>query len=325
MAALPTVTVTGTLYEPDGDTLYNGLIYFNLPVLLKHADGTAVKPGLRDPYLVVDGAVSVELLYVDAPGWGPTGWYWEVWIPEGSQRVKYTLAPSVDDPDGVTLGDLLSTTPVVVTGSDYALAGHTHTAAAVTDFAAASVYAIEARDRIVTPGELVLPRYLGGDSFQLVSSRMYATHFTALRTETILNVRTTCAQAASGQTHAWIGYLKWTGTNYTLDSISVDDPTRWTSAADYPTLLFQTDDAHFGAADLTRPGFQKVKGQSYIQIVQVVASVGPKLMGNLVNTSDAFVEPRQNGYMDLAAPPSSQLNAEWLTPSPFQFQGLMQR
>lgn len=321
MASLPTVTVTGMVYQEDHVTPYTGPIFFIRDVLLRHNDGTVILPaGTPIRYEVVNGVVAVQLLYVDASGWAPADWQYEVRIPRGSVLKSYALAPSVDDPDTVNLGDLLVTQYTHSDGIEFAPVNHTH------DIAAAARYAIDVRDRVHASGEFVLPRYQGGASFQMVSGRMYATHFKALTTETILSVQTTCKQAAVGSTGAWIGYLKWTGSQYLLDSISVNDPTRWTALANYPTTLFQTDDAHFGAADLTRPGFFKVKDQEYIQLTQWVGSgAGPKLMGQLVNDADSFVEPRENGYMDLAAPPSSALMAAWLVGSPFKFQGRMTR
>lgn len=123
MAELPSVTVTGTLYNPD-QTLFNGSIRFEMPVMLRHADGTAVAPA-SFTHPVVDGEVSVDLLYVDAPGWTPEDWAWQVTIPRGSIKKTYTISPSVDDPS-VNFGDLLIESYQVSLGNDYALLNHTH-------------------------------------------------------------------------------------------------------------------------------------------------------------------------------------------------------
>lgn len=323
MATLPTVTVTGTVYQDDHITLYDGPIYFYMPVTLKHADGTIILQSDQPyEYTVIDGAVAVELLYVDAPGWGPTDWQWEVRIPRGSVLKLYGLAPSVDDPDDVTLGDLLITDYVPAAGTDFALAGHTHPLDATDAELIAAIEALRQEQRNLTVGELVIPRAEAHDKVPMTSGKLYLTHFKAIKTETILTAHTDCATAATGAEHAWIGFMKWTGAQYTLDSVSVDDPTRWASAgAHYPTQIFQTDDAHFGAADLTRPGFNKVAGQQYVEFrLWVGSGNAPETWGNVQIPADAGVEPRSNMVMDLVAPPSSALMAGWVVGSDRQHQ-----
>jgi hypothetical protein len=95
--------VTGTVYNPD-ETLYNGEVVFKQPVLLRHSDGTAIVPG---PLVttVIEGALDVDLLYVDSPGWTPQDWAYEVVIKRGSLPRSYTLAPLIAD-GSVNLGDL---------------------------------------------------------------------------------------------------------------------------------------------------------------------------------------------------------------------------
>jgi hypothetical protein len=125
MATPPLVTVTGTIYETDGVTLYNGTIQFKQPVLYRHTDGTTLLPG-KVPAVVVDGALSVQLYTIDAPGWGPQDWAWEVQIQRGSIWKLYGLKPSVNDPDTVNFGDLIITDYTPSVGSDFAPVNHTH-------------------------------------------------------------------------------------------------------------------------------------------------------------------------------------------------------
>jgi hypothetical protein len=134
VATLPKVTVTGTVYEADGATLYSGPISFWMPVTLRHSDGTIVLPSeASQTVLAVNGAVSVDLLYVDHPDWTPQDWSWEVRIPRGSLIKRYGLKPSVDDPDDVNLGDLLIEDYTPDSGTEYAAVSHIHPISQVSD------------------------------------------------------------------------------------------------------------------------------------------------------------------------------------------------
>jgi hypothetical protein len=107
----------------------------------------------------------------------------------------------------------------------------------------------------------------------------------------------------------------------------VDDPTRWTAAnTTYNTLIFRTDDAHFGAADLTRPGFSKVAGNDYVAFLLWNGSGDPpEISANRIDPDAALLSPRKAVYIDLAAPPSSSLMAAWVAGTERRFQVHMKR
>jgi len=324
MATLPEVTVTGTLYDSETGELYDGTIWLKMPVLLKHTDGTAIAPSTKT-YAVVDGVVELPLYFVDAPGWGPVDWTWELRIRNGSVWNYYGIRPSIEDPDDVNLGDLIITDYTPSAGNDFALTGHTHPADVSDADLVLALEALRQEQRNLVTGELVLPRGEVNAPVPMLTGKLYLTHFKAIKTETVLTAHTDCGAAAVGAQHAWIGFMKWTGTQYTLDSVSVDDPTRWASAGShYPTQIFQTDDAHFGAADLTRPGFNKVAGQNYAEFrLWVGSGSAPTTWGGFRVPADSGVEPRRNMTMDLVAPPSSSLQAEWVVGSTQQHQARM--
>lgn len=104
MAAPPSVTVTGTIRNPDG-SMYTGRVLFRQPVLIRHTDGTVINYGIVVA-TAIDGALSADLFYVDAAGWSPRGWSWEVIVETGSVPRRYKLSPSVSDLNSVNLGDL---------------------------------------------------------------------------------------------------------------------------------------------------------------------------------------------------------------------------
>lgn len=190
------------------------------------------------------------------------------------------------------------------------------------------VAAAEGADRVSALGEFALRRDDATSYLPLQDGRIFLTHFTALTTETILSVDTrTGDQGATSAEAAWIGFLRWTGTQYALDSVSVDDPTRWTAAnTTYNTLIFQTDDAHFGAADLTRPGFNKVAGNDYVAFLLWNGSGDPpEICANRIDPDAALLTPRKAVYIDLSAPPSSSLEAAWVAGTERRFQVHMKR
>lgn len=190
------------------------------------------------------------------------------------------------------------------------------------------VAAAEGADRLSALGEFALRRDDAASYLPLQDGRVFLSHFTALTTETILSVDTrTGDQGATSADNAWIGFLRWTGTQYTLDSVSVDDPTRWTAAnTTYNTLIFRTDDAHFGAADLTRPGFSKVAGTDYVAFLLWNGSGDPpEICANRIDPDAALLTPRKAVYIDLAAPPSSSLEAAWVAGTERRFQVHMKR
>ena len=350
MASIPTVTVTGTVYEDDGVTLYNGPIYFRLPTILVHTDGTTILPSAASrTYTVADGAVAAELLYVDAPGWTPQDFTWEMRIPRGSLSRIYGIKPSVDDPDDVTLGDLIITDYVPNPGTPFAPAVHTHTIDQVTglqavldskfdsdELVAALSLALRAIDpRLVESGEFVLDRYAAQGVVKPVTGKLYLTVFEALETKEVLTVRTVTKAGAIGTGHSWIGFLEWdeeAGANgrWLPRSVSVDDPTRWSgSGLAYPTSVFAVNPGT-GAADLGNPGFNEVAGGIYgywtlwVDDTATVGRTGPELYAAQLSPLDAVVLPQIALQMDLAAPPSSFLERDWLGGSDRAYQGWMQ-
>lgn len=314
-AGLTIVTLTGQFDEfPSGGA--TGWVRFwydsqlTSPVDLSTIPGIDVKVALD-----ADGSFEVELPSTNDPGWSPAGFSYTVLAMVGARERRGTIQLDYADLS-VRLEDLIQWDSAEVTpGTSYSSVGHVHTPQQVTE-------------RLSGLGEFVVARELASFHNPLQSGRLYLSHFTALSTETILTVDTrTGDQAASGTDNAWIGFMRWTGTQYTLDSVSVDDPTRWAVArTTYNSAVYRTDDAHFGAADLTRPGFSKVAGTDYVFFVLWNGDgTEPELNSGLIDPGWALVSPRSAVYIDLSAPPSSALMAEWVAGTAERFQGHMKR
>lgn len=183
-------------------------------------------------------------------------------------------------------------------------------------------------DRVATQGEFVIRRRDANSRFKLVSGNLYLTHFRATQTITVTSIRTTAKVGATGTDNAYIGILNWApGVNYTPNAVSVDDPSRWANPVSYDTLLFKATPGT-GVANLADPGFNMVAGQNYAAFVLWNGdggAQGPELVACLVNDEDAMIEPRENAYIVLAAPPSSALMPEWVAASPAQIQGFLKQ
>lgn len=342
MATLPEVNVTGLLYAQPGQ-LYNGTVTFRRNVLLRHADGTALLPGSFD-YAVIDGEVDVPLMYTDHPAWSPQDWAWEMLVRVGSVTKQYSIAPSVDDPDVVTLGDLLAAgytssfgnevAPInhahLDLASDAELAAallgkansvHTHTAAQVTDLATAvNLLLAASSERITTSpaGEYVQRRKDVNTNGGVTTGVIYLSHFTALETKTRTSIVTTTQGAgtvAVGGTHAWNGVMSWTGTQYLPLAVSEDQPTRWsTTFTEYNTPIYAVNPGT-GLANLASPGWNEVAGQQYAYWkIWTGSGTFPSLPACILNTLDSLVGPRDAGFMNLSAPPSGPIEAAWLSP-----------
>lgn len=125
MASPPLVTITGMVYEVDGVTPFNGAIEFVQPVTLRHNDGTVILSGTLTA-TVLNGVLSRQIYACDAEGWGPADWTWEVRMRAGSGWRTFTLLASVDDTDGVNLGDIVASDTPPSSGVAYAPINHTH-------------------------------------------------------------------------------------------------------------------------------------------------------------------------------------------------------
>lgn len=318
-AGLTQVTVTGQFDEfPDGGG--SGWVRFWYDSQITGAVDLSVVPSINVKAEVVAGAFEVSLPAGNDPGWSPAHSL-NVLAQIGSVQRRGTITLDYAD-TAVRFEDLIQWQDAQVeVGATYA------TLAQLTAAAAVASLAYDVAERVSTLGEFLLRRDDASFYLPLTSGRVYLSHFTARVTETILSVDTRTGVAATSATNAWVGFMKWTGTQYTLDSVSVDDPTRWTAAnTTYNTLVFQTDDAHFGAADLTRAGFHKVAGTDYVGFFLWNGSgTQPQLNCNKIDPDTALSLPRRAAYIDLAAPPSSALMAEWVAGTEQRFQGHMKR
>lgn len=352
MATPTMITITGTVIAtPPSTPDATAKVTLEQEVWLTHSDGTVVEPQKYVGVANGSGVVSVQVPACTNPAWLPQGWTYRVTFdgvenPEWAKPFRCVVP--YDAPGAtVTLGSLVP----VGSASDgviYAPANHSHSAYATTAALAdvvndvssletqvallpdtADVTAmIEALDRVVTGGELILRRKDANSRFKLLTGNLYLTHFTATQTRTILSIRTTAKVGATGTDNAYIGILNWTpGVNYTPNAVSVDDPSRWANPVSYDTLLFKATPGT-GVANLADPGFSMVAGQKYAAFVLWNGdggAQGPELVACLVNDEDAMIEPRENAYIVLAAPPSSALMPEWVAPSPAQIQGFLKQ
>lgn len=182
--------------------------------------------------------------------------------------------------------------------------------------------------RLVDSGEYVLPR---GDitlATPATAFNLWATHFTAARTETIMTLQTGTGGSgtvATSATNAWVGVLDWDGAQYTKNVVSVDDPTLWTAEfATYDTPVFAA--GADGLATGTQ-GFRKVAGRRYAFFVLWCGSgQEPALPAGGGFYQDSLVSPRVNAWIgSQTAPPSGALLAEWFAPDSRRFQALMKR
>lgn len=350
MAIAPLITITGQLQMPVGTGDATARVVMEQQVYLVHTDGTAVEPQVYIGVCDADGNVSMDVPPTDHPDWRPQHWAYRVTFDgiENPQWSKPFRAEVPYNSGDLTLNDLIPVgspsagalyAPInhthsgltfdwsQITGkpSTFPPSAHTHPASQISDFDAALAKSIEIKDRRGSSpnGEWVIPRRFAQGRMALDSDILYVTHFRATQTRTISSVLTTCDIAATSTSHAWLGFLRWqAGVGYTPLAVSVDDPSRWSSATTYDTSVFGVTGG--GSANLSDPGFDMVEDLDYAFTVQWVGSgTKPQLRACPVNPADAFIEPRQNGYMGLSAPPSGQLMPEWLVGSNAQFQGYM--
>jgi hypothetical protein len=169
-------------------------------------------------------------------------------------------------------------------------------------------------NRIVDDGEVAVNRQLPTGQLPLTDGQLLVTHWTAQVTETVQFFRTSTGDTPTLATpnvdnHAWVGVMRYDGTQYFPEAVSVDDPTLWTAPfADYETQLFD-------AATASVPGWSKMAGQRYASwFLWNGPDDPPELAGKAVWAEEPYREPRLNGYIGLTAPPSSPLNDEWLAP-----------
>lgn len=340
-AGLQLITVNGQFDEfPDGGAA--GSVLFTYDGALTSAVDHSVVPVLHvSVVLDTDGSFSAVLPATNDPGWTPQNFTYRVVARVGSSVRLGTISldyqtTTVDfdtliqwDESEVTPGTTYATLAQLTSGlAGKANSSHTHTVSQITDFVSEAWQAWDATERASSVGEYVLRRDDASFYLPLQDGRMFMSHFRAATSQTILTVETrTGDQAATLPDNAWIGFLKWTGTQYTLEAVSVDDPTRWTAAnTTYDTQVFRTDDAHFGAPDLTRPGFIPVADTDYIFFLLWNGSgTPPEVLANQIDPASGLVTPRKAVYIDLAAPPSSALMAEWVAGTERRFQGHMKR
>lgn len=323
MATPTMITLTGTVETPPGTPDGTAQVTIQQQVWMRHPDGTVIEPTVYTGVANSNGDISMLVPATNDPDWLPVDFQMRV-IFDGIENPRWSkpfrAAIPHDAPGGtMTLGELI---PVGMAneGAFYAAANHSHP----LDVSEAELTAaLNAMGRVVTGGELILPRGEVNGSAPLTTDILWVTHFIAARTQSVLSVRTTVDTPATGSEHAWLGCLVWTpGVGYSPYGVSVDDPTRWTSGVSYDTLVFGVGD--FGAANLSDPGFDTVAGQRYAFFLQWVGSGNaPTLKASVVNTDDAFIEPRENGFMGLSAPPSGPLQPGWLVGSGAKFQGFL--
>lgn len=337
MATPGMITITGSIKDAPNAPDSTSRVLMEQEVWLIHTDGTAIKPRVYDGAAASDGTVSFAVPPTDDPAWRPQNWTFRCQFVDDEDPGKTVLFRCVvpyDAPGAtVTLGSLV---PVgsSLDGAVYAPINHTHpdlasdaelSAGLATRAAVVHSHPVsQITERIAVGGEFVIPRRDANSFVALDSDILYATHFVAQQTMTIQHVRTTVGVAATGTTHAWLGFLRWdVGVGYTPLSVSVDDPTRWSVLGSPNTPVFAVDG--FGSAVLGDPGFDMVAGQEYAFTLQWVGSgTKPQLRACPVNIDDAFTEPRENGYMGLSAPPSGLLQPGWLVGSAARFQGFLQ-
>lgn len=187
-----------------------------------------------------------------------------------------------------------------------------------------------AAQRLVDAGEYVLPRGEINSQTPATTGNLWVTHFVAARTETILTVTTGTGGSgtvATSATHAYVGFLDWNGSQYLPNAVSVDDPTRWTAEFQaYDTAVFAATPVS-GTANLSSPGFQKVKGREYaFFVLWIGGGQAPSLPAGGGWYQDSMVEPRTNAWIgSQTGPPAAPYNAEWFAPDSRRFQGLMKR
>lgn len=296
MASLPLVTVTGTIFEVDGLTEYDGPVIVRQPVTLRHTDGTVMLSGVRT-FQVVDGAFSAAMAYCDAPGWTPdgsdpeTGWRHELIVPAGSVFRKFSLFASVNDPDTVNLGDMISEGYIPQPGQEFASFNHTH-----ADLLAA-IGLKQTDNRLTSVGETAIDRLRPTGQVALADRQMLLTFFQGLTTQTIMKFGTTMPNSglAVGSTHSWVGVYKVVGTNLVPDAVSVDDPSKWTAQGSYDTPIF--DPAHPGEGAFQ--GWDEVAGEWYAAaFLWRGAGAAPQLPGATIWGTEAGFGQRLNGYLD---------------------------
>lgn len=318
--ATPTPVTINASFSP---LLAAERVTFRITHPIMHASGPSVV--LPGDQLQVDvpanGIWSLPVYGTNDPDWNPSNWTYQVTI-EGANLYKQYSVSVPYNAGSMDFSDLL---PVVASpGNLYAGYNHTHDVSASVD----PRILLDPR-RVVVPGELVLARQEVGGKYQLATGNLYLTYFQAAVTETILTLQTSIqhvSDVATGTTNSWIGVMDWDPVTNILtpNTVSVDDPSRWAAKATYNTQVFGVD--QFGSANLGDPGFQKVAGEYYAVFHQWVGSGnGPKLPACIVNEDDSMLDPRQNAYMPLLAPPSSALQAGWVAPSPAMIQALMKR
>lgn len=336
-AGLALVTVSGQFHDfPAGGA--TGWVRFWYDSQLTGSTDHFVVPTInRKVDLEANGSFEVELPGSGVPGFSPATHTYQVLAQVGGVQRRGTVTlPYTDvevwfdeviqwDDAEVVIGTTYATLAQLNSGlATKAATVHTHTASQVTDFSSAASLAIQRIQRVVSGGELVLPRGEASAKLPMTSGRLYLSHFTGLTTQTIQSLETTTGdQGATGTDNAWVGILRWTGTQYDLDSVSVDDPTRWANPnTAYPTPLFQCNEV--GLADESEPGFNEIAGQEYVAwYLWVGDGDQPQLWGSQVNPATALLTPRQNAYMELTAPPSSSLQAGWVAGVMERFQGLL--
>jgi hypothetical protein len=175
--------------------------------------------------------------------------------------------------------------------------------------------ALQPNERILTSGESVLRRGDISASFPLESGTMFVTHFRAAKTEAITKLRTGTGDGTTvgvSATHAWIGVLRWDGTNYIPVTESVDDPTRWTTQfATYDTPLQAT--------------FNKTKGVDYaLYILWIGSGQVPALPGAGGWYQDSLTAPRTNGLIfSQTQPPAAPLSGAFFGSDNRRFQAVM--
>lgn len=176
---------------------------------------------------------------------------------------------------------------------------------------------VQPNERLATNGEFVQRRKDVNTIGAITTGVIYLTHFTALKTETILTIQTNtqgAGQVAVGGTSSWIGIMSWDGTQYLPLAVSEDLATRWSATfTEYNTPIYAPNPVT-GLAVTGSPGWSKVAGQRYaLWMIWNGSGTAPSLPSCFHNVLDALTEPRDAGFMSLAAPPSSAIMAGWLS------------
>lgn len=175
----------------------------------------------------------------------------------------------------------------------------------------------QANERLATNGEYVQRRKDCNTVTPITSGSIFVSHFVALKTETILTLQTNTQGAGLvgvGGTSSWIGIMSWDGTQYLPLAVSADLATRWnTTFTEYNTAIYAPSPGT-GLANLASPGWSKVAGTRYaLWMIWNGSGTAPSLPCCSQNFADALTEPRDAGFMALAAPPSSAIMAGWLS------------